>query len=165
MLKKEAARPQILTGWKEIANYLGLGVRTVQRYERLGLPIRRPTEKSRGAVMAIPSEIEGWIAAAPARLGKRMPELTGWTSRAGAKFLQTDSAIALTLTGIALQTTNPEKKRRLTKVARKAYDSIMRLRKKIDLNEAERDKLDANLQRLKGEIQRLEESFLSVTDG
>ena len=31
---------QVLNGWKEIANYLGKGVRTVQRYEReFGLPV------------------------------------------------------------------------------------------------------------------------------
>jgi len=27
--------PQVFSGWKDIANYLGMGVRTVQRYERL----------------------------------------------------------------------------------------------------------------------------------
>ncbi len=31
----------VLNSWKEIACYLGRGVRTVQRYERdLGLPVR-----------------------------------------------------------------------------------------------------------------------------
>ena len=30
---------EIFSGWKDIANYLGKGVRTIQRYEReLGLP-------------------------------------------------------------------------------------------------------------------------------
>ena len=33
----------ILKGWKDIAKYLGTAVRTVQRWELLGLPIRRPT--------------------------------------------------------------------------------------------------------------------------
>lgn len=38
-----SAPPQFLTGWKEIANYLGKGVRAVQRYERkFGLPVRAP---------------------------------------------------------------------------------------------------------------------------
>jgi hypothetical protein len=32
-----------LTTWKEVAAYLGKGVRTVQRWEaELGLPVRRP---------------------------------------------------------------------------------------------------------------------------
>ena len=33
---------QILSGWKEIANYLGKRIRTVQRYEReMSLPTHR----------------------------------------------------------------------------------------------------------------------------
>jgi hypothetical protein len=35
----------------------------------------------------------------------------------------------------------------------------MRLRENINFKEAERDRLDANLQRLKSELQRLGESF------
>lgn len=58
----------ILTGWKRIAQHLGMGVRTVQRYERqMGLPIRRPAGKLRGAVLATRSELDAWIAASPIR--------------------------------------------------------------------------------------------------
>ena len=33
----------VLSSWKDIAKYMGKGVRTVQRWERhLGLPVRRP---------------------------------------------------------------------------------------------------------------------------
>jgi hypothetical protein len=57
---------QILSGWKEVANYLGKGVRTVQRYERqLGLPVRRPAGKPRGSVVATKAELDGWVAACP----------------------------------------------------------------------------------------------------
>ena len=43
-------QPHFLNGWKEIANYLGKGVRTVQRYERtLALPVRRPSGRSGGS--------------------------------------------------------------------------------------------------------------------
>jgi hypothetical protein len=35
----------ILKGWKDIAKYLGCGVRTVQRWEKLGLPVRRPAHR------------------------------------------------------------------------------------------------------------------------
>lgn len=39
----------VLNSWKEVATYLGRGIRTVQRWEReLGLPIRRPRGKPRG---------------------------------------------------------------------------------------------------------------------
>jgi predicted DNA-binding transcriptional regulator AlpA len=60
--------PQFLSGWKEIANYLGKGVRTVQRYEReLGLPVRRPAGKPRGSVVVTRAEIDAWVAASPIR--------------------------------------------------------------------------------------------------
>lgn len=52
----------ILTSWKEIAQYLGKGVRTVQRWEsEYGLPVRRATSSSHHAVLAIPQEIDAWI--------------------------------------------------------------------------------------------------------
>jgi hypothetical protein len=55
-------QPHFLNGWKEIANYLGKGVRTVQRYERtLALPVRRPSGRSGGSVMATPAELDDWV--------------------------------------------------------------------------------------------------------
>jgi hypothetical protein len=60
--------PQFLSGWKEIANYLGKGVRTVQRYERqMGLPVRRPAGKSWGSVVATKAELDAWVSASPIR--------------------------------------------------------------------------------------------------
>ena len=51
-----------LNGWKEIAEYLGRGVRTAQRYEReLHLPVRRPADKPRSAVLATRAEIDAWV--------------------------------------------------------------------------------------------------------
>ena len=53
---------RVLTSWKEIAQYLGKGVRTVQRWEReYGLPVRRLKSESHRAVLAIPEEIDGWV--------------------------------------------------------------------------------------------------------
>jgi hypothetical protein len=58
----------ILSGWKDIANYLGKGVRTVQRYEGdLRLPVRRPAGRARGSVVATTAEIDSWVAASPIR--------------------------------------------------------------------------------------------------
>jgi hypothetical protein len=52
----------VLNSWKEIAAYLGRGVRTVQRWEiELGLPVRRPRDKSRSAVIALKAEIDNWL--------------------------------------------------------------------------------------------------------
>ena len=54
--------PPFLTSWKEIAEYLGKAVRTVQRWERtLGLPVRRPKPTLRGVVIAIPDELDAWV--------------------------------------------------------------------------------------------------------
>ena len=58
----------ILGGWKDIANYLGQAVRTVQRYEyELGLPVHRPAGKIGGSVIAAKSDLDAWVAARPAR--------------------------------------------------------------------------------------------------
>jgi phage terminase Nu1 subunit (DNA packaging protein) len=57
---------EILNSWKEIASYLNRGVRTVQRWEAdLGLPVRRPRGKGRSAVIAMRSELDGWIRSCP----------------------------------------------------------------------------------------------------
>ena len=65
---KKAEPPKFLAGWKDIASYLGKGVRTVQRYEReMGLPVRRPAGKSCAAVVATTAELDAWVAASPFR--------------------------------------------------------------------------------------------------
>ena len=76
---QHAESQQILGGWKDIANHLGKGVRTVQRYERdLGLPVRRPTD-SGAVVFAVTSEIDAWVETCPMRSAPRsmrtMPKL------------------------------------------------------------------------------------------
>jgi hypothetical protein len=59
---------KLLNSWKEIAAYVGRGVRTVQRYElELGLPVRRPAATSRSSVMAFSDELDGWLNSAPIR--------------------------------------------------------------------------------------------------
>ena len=52
--------PHVLSSWKEIATFLGKGVRTVQRWEIcFGLPIHRPGG-SHGSVLAYPTELDEW---------------------------------------------------------------------------------------------------------
>jgi hypothetical protein len=60
-------RADILNGWKEISIYLRMGVRTVQRYEEFGLPVRRPAGRQRGSVFATKVELDAWITARPVR--------------------------------------------------------------------------------------------------
>jgi phage terminase Nu1 subunit (DNA packaging protein) len=57
---------EVLNSWKEIAAYMGRGVRTVQRWEReLGLPVRRPRAKQRSAVIALTTDLERWLHKVP----------------------------------------------------------------------------------------------------
>jgi hypothetical protein len=66
--EQEMPQVAIISGWKDIANYLGKGVRTVQRYEReLGLPVRRPAGRVAGSVIATKAELDCWIASVPLR--------------------------------------------------------------------------------------------------
>ena len=53
----------VLTSWKDIARYLGKGVRTVQRWEReLGLPVRRPIGASqKSAVLLHRGDVDAWL--------------------------------------------------------------------------------------------------------
>jgi hypothetical protein len=65
----------VLNSWKEVATYLGRGIRTVQRWEReLGLPIRRPRGKSRSPIIAFRPELDRWLQNAPTaeRLAKEV---------------------------------------------------------------------------------------------
>jgi len=56
------ANRKILHGWKDIANYIGRGVRSVQRYEtELKLPIRRPVGKDHSSVFAFTDELDEWL--------------------------------------------------------------------------------------------------------
>jgi hypothetical protein len=60
--------PGVLNSWKEIATYLGRGVRTVQRWEsELRLPIHRPRGKNRSAVVAFRKELDEWLHATPSQ--------------------------------------------------------------------------------------------------
>jgi hypothetical protein len=54
----------VLSSWKDIARYLGKGVRTVQRWERhLGLPVRRPIGAAqKSAVVLYRGDVDAWLA-------------------------------------------------------------------------------------------------------
>jgi excisionase family DNA binding protein len=56
---------QVLSSWKEIARYLGKGVRTVQRWEACErLPVHRPGQ---GLVLAYAEELDTWVRAEAGR--------------------------------------------------------------------------------------------------
>ncbi len=55
-------RPAVLNSWKEIAVYLGRGVRTVQRWHiDSELPVHRVTASARSPVFAFSSEVDSWL--------------------------------------------------------------------------------------------------------
>lgn len=66
-----------LHGWKDIARHLGVQVRTAQRYERRGLPIRR-NDAIRGGVYAVKAELQAWRDGFGSAAGPTTPPLTSW---------------------------------------------------------------------------------------
>ena len=63
---KPKIRAGILSGWKDIASYLGMSVRTVQRYEKQArLPVRRKGAGKQGTVLATIEELDAWVNARP----------------------------------------------------------------------------------------------------
>src|SRR5262249_7118450 len=66
----------ILTGWKEISAHLRRGVRTAQRWERAGLPVKRITKSPRAPVVADSDELDAWTLRNPLVIGTALtPEL------------------------------------------------------------------------------------------
>jgi hypothetical protein len=57
----------LLNSWKEIAMYLGRGVRTAQRWEQFGLPVRRVAPGPRASVIAHANEIDQWMSRGQSR--------------------------------------------------------------------------------------------------
>jgi hypothetical protein len=52
----------VLASWKDIAQYVGKGVRTVQRWEHeLDFPVRRTRQAGKSVVLAVPAEIDAWV--------------------------------------------------------------------------------------------------------
>jgi CheY-like chemotaxis protein len=52
----------VLTSWRQVAEYLGKAVRTVQRWERnFGLPVRRSDGAAKQSVVAYPEELQEWL--------------------------------------------------------------------------------------------------------
>ncbi len=91
MASSAAPKANVLNSWKEIASYLGRGVRTVQRWEHdLAMPVRRPRAKSRSAVVALPEEIDAWLRTAPSNEINRVPK----TAKPHGKFIMAETLAA-----------------------------------------------------------------------
>lgn len=67
MSSNPTREPAVLTSWKEIAAYLGKGVRTVQRWEKDdGLPVRRISGTSK--IVMDRRDLDHWLHAQPSQL-------------------------------------------------------------------------------------------------
>lgn len=80
-------------------------------------------------------------------------------NRAGTDFLKVDVATALTFADAALNADTPEKKRRNQRSARKAYDTVLRMSKKVSLPSKDAEELHHSLTQLKASLRRLGEIF------
>jgi len=87
-LNRDSNDPSLLTCWKDIARYLGKGVRTVQRWERnFDLPVRRPKGiHHKSPVIANTRDLDVWLNSHwSGRNGKHLNErahMTGNRTRA-----------------------------------------------------------------------------------
>ena len=148
----------VLNSWKEIANYLNRGIRTVQRWEQtLGLPVRRPRGKRRSAVIALRSDIDAWLRSRPlnAEAGFRGKPPTSRVDPVGVRFLLTEADLGLTFASLALMARSGDKQRirRNTRNAQTAYETILRFRERVDLDDAAAAQLDGKLEQLKHVLQ------------
>lgn len=162
--------PVLLNGWKEIAGYLKCGVRTVQRWEQLGLPVMRVRPGNRGPVMAHSESIDSWIKTRTARVKypqradiaatiektKAIHEMTMHQLRV---LLTGELSAGLTLAKSALQTGNPTFRARRTALARQAYDTIIRLSPRIAGPGLQVKGFAADLDRLAAALRKLGEKL------
>jgi hypothetical protein len=66
-MRQDLNSSQRLNSWKEIASYLGRGVRTVQRWEHeLKLPVHRIGYGKRSPVYALTTELNFWVSTSEA---------------------------------------------------------------------------------------------------
>jgi hypothetical protein len=76
-----------------------------------------------------------------------------------ADFLRIDVETALTFTQIALEADDPEKRDRNRKNARKAYDTILHLREKVEFNPPQHKYMNEKLEQLKRDLITLGEKL------
>lgn len=92
--------------------------------------------------------------------GEDILEAEAQVNRASTDFLKIDLQTALTFSGIALESDNNEEKRqRNQRSARRGYDTIVRLSKKVNLSASDARSMSRNMARLKSELRQLGETF------
>ena len=80
-------------------------------------------------------------------------------NRASVNFLKTDVETGLTFSTIAMQSKDKSKRNRMRQNARKAYDTVLRLMRRVELTPPDARFLARNLKRLRADLIRLGEKF------
>jgi len=80
-------------------------------------------------------------------------------NRASADFLKIDLQTALTFLHIARHTTDVARQERNREAARRAYDTVVKLMKRVKLNADDTRTIVLGLEQLKSELQELGEVF------
>ena len=80
-------------------------------------------------------------------------------NRASAEFLKIDVETALTFANIARQAHDSARKERNCRAARKAYDTVAKLFRKVNLNDVDRQTVIDGLLQLRKELEALGEKF------
>jgi hypothetical protein len=151
------------------------GVRTVQRWETEGLPIRRVGAGNRAPVFALTADIDKWLrkhrtAAAPdhitspqsdrRKLLAESERLVSTLQRSGADFLFLDIEIALSMAKSALSAgAGTQKKARKQKIARRAYNTILHLSQRLKMTKEEDSDLKEKLATLRRTLEEVGELF------
>ena len=173
---------RVFSSWKEIAQYLGKGVRTIQRWEHtLGLPVHRPAGSR--VLLAYQTELDAWARGRKERrsdhgghprpreatrhawaageseqaatirwLGGRTHVLEEITARTQLQFLQTEIGVGLISARIALHSGRNAAERRLA-IAKEAYRNAEKFLAKARLDEHTRKQLRRDLMQLRRAIE------------
>jgi hypothetical protein len=100
---KSRRESEELTSWKEIAQYLGVAVRTAQIWEtERNLPVRRLPGAGRGRVSALCSELDAWKESGRSPFADPTPDLAKRPSKRGAIGLVAAGIVAAGIVGLAV---------------------------------------------------------------
>ncbi len=80
--------------------------------------------------------------------------------RTGFNFLMTELTVGMTLARSASLKRNPDRRQTTIGAARHAYDTSVRLAERLQLPEAQKQKLNRRRERLKGTLEQLGEVFI-----
>jgi len=158
----------LLNGWKEIAVYLRSGVRTVQRWESLGMPVMRVRPGDRGAVMARTESLDNWLRGRALELEghlhheivatvSRATELREKTSDELRVLLENELRLGISMADLASRSKDANRAARLTGMATQAYNPFLRLSERSGVSRMQTKQFVKDLGRLKVVLQKLGE--------